>query len=307
MNNRHHNRTKSFCSFKSIATNDTSIDDSSLINKKHNSRVSQFQHVNQLNRTMSAPSTPRYQSVSNIPLTLNYNTNKTSDDIRFEFYSKLIYHRIWNPNQHKIKLTNTLIFFDWDDTLIFTSLLLNKNNNNNNAFTSKELNHIKQLEMKVIALLNKAISNGDTYIITNSQPGWVECTAKMFYPVLMDTVINKGLIKIISARGMYERIFPDDVRMWKICAFEYILMNYNMDLITNVVSIGDSFLDVEAGKTLAKTLRYIVVKTVQFSYYDKIEELAFQVDLVCEKFEYIVNKAKNWTINVSKTKSNNNK
>jgi hypothetical protein len=84
-------------------------------------------------------------------------------------------------------------------------------------------------------------------------------------------------------------------------------MNYNIDLITNVVSIGDSFLDVEAGKTLAKTLRYIVVKTVQFSYYDKIEELAFQVDLVCEKFEYIVNKAKNWTINVSKTKSNNNK
>ena len=41
---------------------------------------------------------------------------------------------------------------------------------------------------------------------------------------------------------------------------------------------------VKAGKTLAKTLRYIVVKTVQFSYYDKIEELAFQVDLVCEKF-----------------------
>ena len=301
--NTHHNRAKSFCSFKSTATNDTSIDDSSLVIKKHNSRVSQFQHVNQLNRTMSAPSTPRNKSINNIT-TVNYNTKtKTPDEIRFEFYSKLIYHRIWNPNQHKAKLTNTLIFFDWDDTLLFTSLLLNENNN----FMSKELTHIKQLELKVIALLNKAICKGDTYIITNSQPGWVECTAKMFYPCLMDTVINKGLVRIISARGMFERVFPNDIRMWKICAFEYILMNYNIDLLTNVVSIGDSFLEVEAGKTLAKALMFNVVKTVQFSCYDKIEELAFQVDLVCEKFEYIVNHAKNWTINVSKAKDNNNK
>jgi hypothetical protein len=260
--------------------------------------------MNQLNRTMSAPSTPRNKSVSAIALTLPSNTNKTSDDIRFEFYSKLIYHRIWNPNQHKTKLTNNLIFFDWDDTLLFTSLLMNKSNNN--AFNAKELNHIKQLELKVIALLTKATCKGDTYIITNSQPGWVECTAKMFYPVLMDTVISKGLVKVISARGMYERVFPDDVRMWKICAFEYILMNYNTDLVTNVVSVGDSFMEIEAGKLLAKTLRFNVVKTVQFSCYDTIEELAGQVDLVCEKFEYIVNKAKNWTINVSKTKSSNN-
>ena len=298
MNTLH--RAKSFCSFKSLATNDTSIDDSS----KKPSRVSQFQQLNQLNRTMSAPSTPRNKSLNNIATLNRY--AKTPDELRFEFYSKLIHHHIWNPNQTKTKLTNTLIFFDWDDTLLCTSLLVSKNSTSlsRNDFTAKELARIKQLESKVMSLLNKAVCKGDTYIITNSQPGWVEHTAKTFYPRLTDAVINKGLVRIISARGLYEQFFPNDIRMWKICAFECILMNYNADLVTNVVSVGDSFLEVEAGKLLAKGLKFNVVKTVQFSRYDKIEELAFQVELVCERFEYIVSSAKNWTINVSKTRNN---
>ena len=299
-------RTKSFTSTKSIATNDTSIDDSLLLIKK-NSRVSQLQRLSQLNRTMSEPVTPRNKSINITTLKSFHYSTKTSDEIRFEYYSKLVYNCKWNPNQSKTKLTNTLIFFDWDDTLLFTSLLINKNTNslrlNINEFTSKELDQIKRLELKIITLFNKAISKGDTYIITNSQPGWVENTAAIFYPCFKDTVLNKGVVKVVSARGLYEKFFPNDVRMWKICAFEQIQSIYNVDLVTNIISIGDSFLEIEAGKQLAKYFHYNVVKTLQFNHYTKIDELAFQVELVCDRFDYIVNNAKNWTIKVNKTKN----
>lgn len=290
-------RTKSFNSIKSIATNDTSIDD----NSKKNSRVSQF------TQTMSAPVTPRNTKNANTILKTFHYINKNADDIRFEYYSKLIYHCKWNPNKIKTKLSNTLIFFDWDDTLMFTSLLINKQNGsirlNVNEFSLKERDMIKRLELKIITLLNKAISKGDTYIITNSQPGWIEHTSTLFYPCLMNTVLSKGVVNIISARGLYEKLFPNDIMMWKICAFEQIQKLYNEDVVTNIISIGDSFLEIEAGKQIAKHFNYNVVKTVQFNHYAKISELAFQVDLVCEQFEYIVNCAKNWTIKVSKTKS----
>ena len=91
--------------------------------------------------------------------------------------------------------------------------------------------------------------------------------------------------------------------MWKICAFEQIQSIYNVDLVTNIISIGDSFLEIEAGKQLAKYFHYNVVKTLQFNHYTKIDELAFQVELVCDRFDYIVNNAKNWTIKVNKTKN----
>lgn len=49
--------------------------------------------------------------------------NRTSDNIRRGFLSKLTYDKIWLTPQDKPKLYETAIIFDWDDTIMCTSFI----------------------------------------------------------------------------------------------------------------------------------------------------------------------------------------
>jgi len=66
----------------------------------------------------------------------------------------------------------------------------------------KDIEKIKKLESSVFNILSAAIKKGDTYIITNAAPGWVEYSANRFYPEVAK-ILNK--ITIVSARGDYEK------------------------------------------------------------------------------------------------------
>jgi len=75
---------------------------------------------------------------------------------------------IWIQNQNH----NTLIIFDWDDTLLCTSFLRpNGVFSEETRITDKELEKIKKLEASAANILKQAINKGDTYIITNAAPG----------------------------------------------------------------------------------------------------------------------------------------
>jgi len=63
------------------------------------------------------------------------------------------------------------------------------------------------LDEIVFAILNYSIEHGETYIITNAAPGWVEYSANRFYPNV-STILNK--IKIVSARGEFEKKYPGE-------------------------------------------------------------------------------------------------
>ena len=88
--------------------------------------------------------------------------------------------------------------------------------------------------------------------------------------------------------------------MWKIAAFNNIVRHYDSEVVTNIMCIGDSFLEIEAGKNLGKYFVYNVVKTVKFNASPKLEDLNLQLGLVIENFDYIVRTPKNWTIKVNK-------
>jgi hypothetical protein len=48
---------------------------------------------------------------------------RTGDQIRKNFLSKLTYQKIWLTPLEKPKMHETVIIFDWDDTLLCTSFI----------------------------------------------------------------------------------------------------------------------------------------------------------------------------------------
>ena len=162
---------------------------------------------------------------------------------------------------------------------------------------------ISQLELSVLALLEKSITKGRTFIITNSLPGWVEFSASKFYPKL-SKILDK--ITIISARGKYEKMYPGDTSLWKIKAFVDMVQTIDCSLITNIVCVGDSFIEIEAGKTLASKFSMACIKSVKFKESPKIEELNKQIILVNENFEKIFSQAKNLNISIEKKSNDEN-
>ena len=222
-----------------------------------------------------------------------------SDNIRKEYYSKLLVKRVWIPLNDSQR-HNNLIIFDWDDTLLPTSFLSSKNLiDTENKLNEKTQLKISKLEELVKNLLELSLSKGDVYIITNAGEGWVEDSTKKFYPNIRD-ILDK--IEIISARKDYEKKYPNETKLWKIRAFLNLKKRLNDYLITNIVCLGDSVFEMDAGKILASNFIHAVIKTIKFMESPKPEELNKQLNLVLKQFNSIFSSFKNLTVRVEKKK-----
>lgn len=242
-----------------------------------------------------------YSTIPNNNYELNFCRN--GEQVRRTYIAKLITKKVWVPSQ-KEKTHNSLIIFDWDDTLLCTSFLTpNGVYDENMELSAADREKVKKLEFAALNLLKKAIEKGDVYIITNAGPGWVEYSAEKFYPSLK-TVLNK--ITIISARGEYEAESPGDPRKWKKRTFLNLQKKMNTKLVTNIICLGDSTFEMEAGKVLAKKFQQAFVKTVKFRENPKPEELHSQLVLVANQFNSIYAAVKSLTIRVEKKKANTN-
>ena len=162
-----------------------------------------------------------------------------------------------------------------------------------------EVEKLLKLEQAVLKLLTEAVEKGNVYIITNAGDGWVEYSAKRFYPSIMP-ILEK--IQIISARGQYEKIFPGNSRQWKIEAFLNLQKSLNITLVTNIICIGDSLFEMEAGRILASRFTEAFIKTIKFREAPKLDELLKQLKLVCVQFGSIYSSIKNLTIRVERKK-----
>jgi len=221
---------------------------------------------------------------------------KKNEDIRKSYITKLIYNKVWQPTKGKDH--NTLIIFDWDDTLLPTSFLSpNGIFNENIKLSEKDLEKVSKLEQNAYKILSLAVAKGDTSIITNAAPGWIEYSSKRFYPKIQE-LFDK--IKIISARGKYEKEFPNDSRKWKILAFSDMQKDFNTNLVTNLICIGDSFIEIEAAHVIASKFSEAFIKTIKFKVAPRPEELNKQLMLVIDQFNSIYSAVKNLTIRVEK-------
>lgn len=227
-----------------------------------------------------------------------YNNSK---NVRDAYYNKLIIKNIWKPFM-KDKKSNTLFFFDWDDTLMCTSFIMPIVNSSNLNINIKKIREkLKNLDENISNLLNKALERGIVFIITNASSGWVEYSSTNFLPL---TAIILKKIKIYSAKGLFSKKYPGDPLQWKVMAFKYVIEsnNINTKIISNIICFGDSHIDLEAMEILRYYFNNGFIKVIKFKENPHLVELEKQIFIVISQLDFIIKKVKNLTLRVSKKK-----
>ena len=231
---------------------------------------------------------------------------KSADFIRRDFISNLMnlknnsyskyLHKLINKNllTYEKPKTNNIFIFDWDDTLFCTTMLCPEGYfDEEKEISEKILEKIEKLEDLVRNLLMKCIEKGDTYIITNSELDWVHYSCINFFPSVYE-LFEK--IKIISTRDLYEEKYPKDIKTWKIKAYNSIAENYSKNAPTNIISVGDSSYEVEAGYNMVKNFPNGFLKVIKFREFPLISDIIKQITYILEKFHIIYNTCKNCEI-----------
>merc|ERR1719210_1986513 len=125
---------------------------------------------------------------------------------------------------------------------------------------------------------------GHVFIITNALAGWVEQSTKLWFPEVQP-MLQK--VNVISARSLYEKKYVE-VRQWKIHTFLEVQRRMDSELVTNLLSLGDSDFETEAAHVMGAQFSSAFIKTVKFHVHPTPEELLRQLESVASKFEKIV-------------------
>jgi hypothetical protein len=216
---------------------------------------------------------------------------------------------------------NTVIFFDWDDTLLASSFVaglgykldtdwdkVKEQAEAAGPHAVADLNNVfkqlQELEVSIAHVINTAMSFGTVHIVTNAETGWVQLSAQKFLPGLVP-LVNK--LSVISARSTYEPQYADQPIKWKYCAFESKVKAQWSDWssatssptssssspvssdrpIRNVISFGDSHVEREAVRALSRGAVQTRTKSVKFAERSTAEQLRRQHELVSNCFSYL--------------------
>jgi hypothetical protein len=226
--------------------------------------------------------------------TMNYLDMQSQDDFRLNFLRKLSQQKVWIPKSERESPYQACIVFDWDDTLLCTSYLNMKPDSSSSPAVQKHLQSITETGK---LLIETAMKYGRTFIITNAMKGWVEYSATKYIPGLLPTLKK---IRIISARSEHETLYPGQYHEWKIQAFLNVQKEMKSEIITNLVSLGDSTIEMDAVHVMGNEFSQALIKTVKFRETPTPEELAKQLELVHQKFEKIILNARSLKISLER-------
>ena len=221
--------------------------------------------------------------------------------IRDSYYNKLIVKGQWNPLK-KEKIFNNIFFFDWDDTLLCTSYLIQIGALNDMQINQKDKEIMSNLDNLAFTLLSKTVNLGNVIIVTNGAPGWIEISSVTFYPKTTK-VLDK--IKIISARGLCEKQLPGDMRQWKTKAFKHAIdsIKIEKDIPTNIICFGDSIIEMEASYNIKEYFNNAYLKTIKFKESPTPTELEKELKIITTQLDSIITNFKNLSIKVTKKKN----
>jgi len=108
----------------------------------------------------------------------------------------------------------TIIVFDWDDTLLASSFLSSKGyrlDTDKSKLVDVEAG-LRDLEQAIIQVVTLALQYGEVHIVTNAETGWVQLSAAKFIPAVVPLLHR---VSILSARSTYEGRYPDAPLKWK--------------------------------------------------------------------------------------------
>jgi len=209
-------------------------------------------------------------------------------DFRQKYLQKLAYNNVWVPQAHRSPKHQTVIIFDWDDTLLCTSWLNDRDFERGEG--PEEEVPLRQIARYAREALEVAVRAGHTYIITNAGTGWVEYSAARWAPELLPILRQ---VRVISARDRFQASFPDDVMQWKIQAFLEVQRQLDSTPITNLVVLGDADYEIEAARIMGGEFEEGLVKTVKFQRYPEPEAHVKELELVSKNMEKIIGSVRN--------------
>mmetsp|Transcript_88697 Transcript_88697/g.185411 ORF Transcript_88697/g.185411 Transcript_88697/m.185411 type:complete len:278 (-) Transcript_88697:25-858(-) len=187
------------------------------------------------------------------------------------------------PQQKLPRNRETMIFFDWDDTLICTHHLAQRTS------ISRSLGiQLFLLAKRVEKLLLLSIQLGKVFIVTNAEHGWVEASATVWMPQLLP-LLKSGKIEIISARTKFEEEHPHNAYIWKTKTFLAARQDHqkNPETFTNIIAVGDSPYEIAAAKALGRACSQSVVKTVKFVHHPSPKTLNDQLEYLLQEMKWI--------------------
>lgn len=180
----------------------------------------------------------------------------------------------------------TIVFIDWDDTLLATTHLQNKKYG---LFSPKPddknlLQNLETLSATVDTLLTKISNKCDIFIVTNAEEGWIELTSTKFLSSASKKISD---FRAISAKTLYGTNSTDPV-IWKQSAFKQCFTEYisksNKDKHC-IISIGDS--NAERLAVQALKSENTLIKSIKMVELPDIIEVINQLKLITKNFNEI--------------------
>jgi hypothetical protein len=177
------------------------------------------------------------------------------------------------------KTAKSVIFLDWDDTILCSSHLASLGHTLGSDSESMNVEFRQQLstlESAAISVISAAKLHGDVYIVTNGDLGWVELSAKKFIPGVLPIL---STVPIFSARFHFEKYDPNPIS-WKFNAFRWLLGRYGPAPPLHIMSFGDSMVEREAVRQVCKLYDGCRIKTIKLADSPSIEQLCRQLALL---------------------------
>jgi hypothetical protein len=194
----------------------------------------------------------------------------------------------------------TLVIFDWDDTLFPTSWLEKQGklfqcfDQEEMSFSKEETSLLQALSKVAERSLRTALLFGKVAIVTNGEAGWVEMSCSKAMPSLWNSLLKMGEVEIVSARSTYESEVGYDPSKWKYLAFADRLealcprhirdINAQSDQQLNVISLGDSLAEQRAVAHLSTMTPNCYGKSLKFVEKPSIQKLIEQHKFVSTCF-----------------------
>jgi len=190
------------------------------------------------------------------------------------------------PSIELLKGTETVIIFDWDDTLLASTYLASKGYRLDNSMARCPVveAQLRQLERSVCSALELALCYGPVHIVTNAEAGWVQLSAQQFIPAVVP-ILDR--VNVVSARSTYESTFPNSPLQWKLAAFQQKLGQLSDVYPKNVIAFGDSHVEREAVRCATKAMERTRTKSVKFAERPSMEQLQRQLELIVNCFQRI--------------------
>jgi len=179
----------------------------------------------------------------------------------------------------------SLLIFDWDDTLCPTSWLKDQGLMEDGAQPSEEQwTILQQLAGRVHQTLEMATQVGHVVIVTNAQQDWVQFSCAVWMGAVAD-VLQK--VDVVSARSTYEHCAQDPSE-WKRLAFEQEVSLLYGSVIDgqarNIVSFGDALHEQRALASVTKGVPDCCGKSLKFLESPSAEQLIEEHDFVNKVF-----------------------